>query len=83
MAGGDSGEVLEPGKPKESLLMQSVRYSNKDLQMPPKYQLPEAEIAVLEAWIEMGAPDPRTGTKITKASRLIGRRVENIGLSNL
>ena len=24
--------------------------------MPPKYQLAEAEIAVLESWIEMGAP---------------------------
>ena len=68
MAGGDSGEVLEPGKPNASPLMESVRYTNKDLQMPPKYQLAEAEIAVLGAWIEMGAPDPRTGIKVMKAS---------------
>ena len=64
MAGGDSGDVLEPGKPNASLLMDSVRYSNKDLQMPPKYQLTEAEIAVLENWVEMGAPDPRTGARM-------------------
>ncbi len=66
LAGGDSGEALEPGKPNSSLLVESVRYTNKDLQMPPKYQLAEAEISVLEDWVEMGAPDPRAGAKITK-----------------
>ncbi len=70
MAGGDSGDVLEPGKPNASLLMESVRYGNKDLQMPPKYQLTEAEIAVLENWVAMGAPDPRMGVKVTKASSI-------------
>ena len=66
-AGGDSGDVIEPGKPGASLLMETVRYTKKDLEMPPKYQLSAAEIAVLERWIEIGAPDPRTGKKITKA----------------
>ncbi len=60
-AGGDSGEVIEPGKPDASLLIESVRYKNRDLQMPPKYQLSDAEIEVLEDWVEMGAPDPRKG----------------------
>jgi len=68
LAGGDSGEALEPGKPGVSLLVESVRYANQDLQMPPKYQLSEAEVEVLEAWVEMGAPDPRTGTKVAKAT---------------
>jgi len=68
LAGGDSGDALEPGRPDESLLIESIRYGNQDLQMPPKYQLSETEIAVLEAWIEMGAPDPRTGAKVAKAS---------------
>ena len=68
MAGGDSGDVIEPGKPNASLVMESVRYANKDLQMPPKYQLSADEIAVLERWIAIGAPDPRTGKKIVKAS---------------
>ena len=68
MAGGDSGEVLEPGKPRESRLIESVRYGNTDLQMPPKYRLTDVEISVLARWIEMGAPDPRSGVKVTKAS---------------
>ena len=66
-AGGDSGEVIEPGNPSASLLMETVRYANKDLQMPPKYQLAADEISVLEDWISMGAPDPRTGSTVTKA----------------
>jgi hypothetical protein len=68
MAGGDSGEAVEPGKPKDSLLMEAVRYANKDLQMPPKYQLSETEIAVLADWIAIGAPDPRSDGKVTKAA---------------
>lgn len=68
MAGGDSGDVIEPGNPNNSSLLESVRYTNKDLQMPPKYRLAESEISVLENWVEMGAPDPRTGGKIIKAS---------------
>ena len=67
MAGGDSGDVLEPGNPNDSRLVESVRYTNKDFQMPPKYKLTEAEIAVLESWVKMGAPDPRTGVKVSKA----------------
>jgi mono/diheme cytochrome c family protein len=67
MAGGESGEAIEPGNPNESRLIESVRYKNSHLQMPPKYQLSEAEISVLERWVQMGAPDPRTGTKVTKA----------------
>jgi mono/diheme cytochrome c family protein len=67
-AGGDSGDAIEPGNAAGSLLMESVRYKNPDLQMPPKYQLAEAEIAVLETWIMMGAPDPRTGTNVAKAA---------------
>ncbi len=77
MAGGDSGEALEPGKPDKSLLMESVRYTNKDLQMPPKYQLSEAEIAVLDDWIEMGAPDPRTETKVKKAAGIDWEKGKN------
>jgi cytochrome c553 len=60
--GGDSGAALVPGKPEESLLMTAVRYTDKDMQMPPKKKLSEAEIAVLEEWIKVGAPDPREGS---------------------
>ena len=35
--------------------------------MPPKTALDPARVAVLETWVKMGAPDPRTGAAaITK-----------------
>ncbi len=57
-AGGDTGPALVPGKPDESALIEAVRYANEDFQMPPKQKLPDAEIAILEKWIRMGAPWP-------------------------
>ncbi len=65
-SGGDSGDAIQPGDARGSLLMDSVRYENADLQMPPKYQLAEPEIEAIETWINMGAPDPRVGGKVTK-----------------
>ena len=58
-AGGESGPVLDPGKPDSSLLIKAVRYTDDDVKMPPKGKLPAAAIADLEAWVRMGAPDPR------------------------
>lgn len=58
-AGGDSGPSLIPGMPDESLLIEAVRYHNRDLQMPPKNALPASDIAILEKWVALGAPDPR------------------------
>ena len=58
-AGGDSGAAIVKGDPKASLLIEAIRYGNRDLQMPPKNPLPEDKIAKLEKWITMGAPDPR------------------------
>ncbi|MEQ1852653.1 MAG: DUF1549 domain-containing protein, partial [Chthoniobacteraceae bacterium] len=57
--GGDSGAVIVPGNPEGSLLMKAVRHTDKDLQMPPKRQLAPEEIAALEEWVRLGAPDPR------------------------
>jgi len=70
--GGDSGPVIVPGKPEESLLWKSVRYDSADLQMPPKGRLSDSEIEALRQWIEIGAPDPRTGTSdsVSKSARL-------------
>ena len=58
--GGDSGPAITPGQPEKSLLVESIHYGNRDLQMPPKQRLAPEEIAVLEKWIQMGAPDPRS-----------------------
>jgi len=61
--GGDTGPALVPGNPDGSALMEAVRYTNEDFQMPPKKKLPDAEIAVLEKWIKMGAPWPEDASK--------------------
>ena len=62
LAGGDSGEVIAPGDPEKSRLIEAVRYHNRDLQMPPDNRLSAQEVAALEQWIKAGAVDPREGT---------------------
>src|SRR5688572_20889697 len=59
--GGKSGQpAIVPGSASGSLLLSAIAYTNSDLQMPPTKQLPSQVIADLAAWVEMGAPDPRT-----------------------
>lgn len=58
--GGDTGPALVPGKPDESLIIDAVRRSEELIDpMPPKSKLSDQQIAALEKWVEMGAPDPR------------------------
>ena len=68
--GGDNGAAVEPGNLKDSLLIEALRYTNKDFAMPPKKEggkLPDAVIADFEKWVQMGAPDPRDGeAKVVK-----------------
>jgi hypothetical protein len=63
LKGGASGVALVPGKPTESLLVQVVRGTAKDVdRMPPEkkgHPLKPEQIAALEEWVQMGAPDPR------------------------
>jgi hypothetical protein len=58
LAGGDSGAAVVPGKPDESLLIESVLYGEDSFQMPPAGKLPDAIIKNLQQWIRMGAPAP-------------------------
>jgi hypothetical protein len=68
LAGGNTGPAIVPGNPDKSLLIEAVRYTNPDLQMPPKGEkLTDAQVADLVAWIKMGAPDPRTATVAQKS----------------
>ena len=61
LKGGENGPVLVPGDPEKSRLISAIRYTNKDLQMPPNdNKLAANVINDLEAWVRMGAPDPRT-----------------------
>lgn len=57
LQGGDSGPVLEPGKPDESLLISSLKYESYE--MPPAGKLPDHIIRDFETWIAKGAVDPR------------------------
>jgi uncharacterized protein DUF1549/uncharacterized protein DUF1553/cytochrome c len=57
-SGGDTGPALIPGQPEKSAMVEAIHYANADFQMPPKSKLPDAEIAVLEKWIKLGAPWP-------------------------
>ena len=60
LKGGETGPAIVPGEPEQSLLIKAVRYTDKDLQMPPKdKRLADHEIADLVSWVRMGAPDPR------------------------
>ncbi|MSU34453.1 MAG: DUF1549 domain-containing protein [Pedosphaera sp.] len=58
--GGDSGPAVAPGDPDASRLILAVRYQDANLQMPPKEKLTPGQIADLEAWVKLGAPDPRS-----------------------
>ncbi len=57
LKGGDSGPAIVPGKPDDSLLIESVRYESNE--MPPNEKLGDAQIAALTKWVELGAPWPQ------------------------
>ena len=57
--GGDTGPLFVAGDPDQSLLIKAVRYKDEDLRMPPDgNKLTGAQVALLEAWVKMGAPLP-------------------------
>lgn len=59
LKGGQSGPAIQPGNPGASLLVQAVRRTRADLEMPPKKALSADQVQKLEQWVQMGAPDPR------------------------
>lgn len=58
-AGGDSGPVVVPGAPAESLVVKALEYLDPVLKMPPTGKLPDRVIEDFRSWIAAGAPDPR------------------------
>ena len=67
LKGGKTGPAIVSGDPDKSLLIEAIRYTNEDLQMPPKGEkLSTAQIADLTAWVKMGAPDPRRKSATAK-----------------
>lgn len=71
LTGGDSGPAIVPGKPNESLLINSLRYADDAYQMPPAGKLPGEVIADFEKWVEMGAPDPREAGSVPETRSAI------------
>ncbi|MEP6670037.1 MAG: PSD1 and planctomycete cytochrome C domain-containing protein [Chthoniobacter sp.] len=57
LKGGDTGPAFVPGKSADSLLVQSIRHEDRDLQMPKKAdKLPDEVIAKIVQWVDLGAP---------------------------
>ena len=69
LKGGDSGAAVTLGDPDKSLLIEAVKYTNSDLQMPPKKKLGKQAVADLEQWIRLGAPWPSGGPTAAAAKR--------------
>ena len=70
--GGESGAAVVPGDSQSSLLMEALRFEG--LEMPPTGKLSDEQIADFAAWIDMGAPDPRTGAGAKKKLDLAAAR---------
>ncbi|MDB4504180.1 hypothetical protein N9108_09540, partial [Akkermansiaceae bacterium] len=75
--GGDHGPAIIAGKPESSLLIRAVSYHDTELQMPPKKMLEAHEIAELEQWIKLGAPDPRTEETSVETIRMTLKEAKN------
>ena len=60
--GGADGKILVQGQPEKSRLIEALKWTDPDLQMPPKQQLSAEQIHWFEEWIKLGAPDPREGS---------------------
>src|ERR1051325_3834504 len=63
LRGGETGPAIIPGNPEKSLLITAIKYTDKDLQMPPpkgdtSRKLTDNVIADFIQWIQMGAPMP-------------------------
>ena len=65
LRGGDTGAAIVPGDAEKSSLLAALRF--EDVEMPPKGKLPNAVIKDFEAWIAMGAPDPRRADELPAA----------------
>jgi WD40 repeat protein len=70
MAGGASGEAVKPGSPDQSLLYR-VTSHQAEPNMPPKGKIPDADLAVLKKWIELGAPETAVG-----AAKVAARKID-------
>lgn len=66
MKGGGSGAVIEPGDPDASRLYALVSHSEEPKMPPNSPKIPDAELAVIKAWIAGGALE-NSGSKAVAA----------------
>ncbi len=57
MAGGSSGEAIAAGSPDSSRLYKAVAHLEEPFMPAKGPKIPEAEIAVIKRWFELGAPE--------------------------
>ena len=55
LKGGSRGAAVTPGHPEQSLLIEAVKRTG-ELKMPPGRALDAQQVAVLERWVQAGAP---------------------------
>jgi hypothetical protein len=67
MQGGGSGKVIEPGDFAGSTLFLAVTHAEEPFMPPNAPKIPDAEIDVIKAWIEAGAPETAGGVVAMKA----------------
>jgi len=73
LKGGAHGPAIAPGDPSTSLLLTAMEQGSK-LKMPPGSKLPDATVAAVRRWIELGAPwsekapEPHTTSDDTNAT---------------
>ena len=70
LKGGDTGPAVAPGDLEKSLLIDAIRWKDKDMQMPPKKPLPAEDVAFIEAWIKAGAVWPADAGPKTAAKKV-------------
>lgn len=57
--GGDHGPAVVPNDLGKSPLIRAIISHDPGTLMPPEEPLPPLEIALLQTWVLLGAPDPR------------------------
>ena len=66
--GGSKGPAIVPGQPDQSVLIEALGYTNRNLQMPPSGKLPDSVLADFVQWVALGAPDPRDAKAVNTAA---------------
>ncbi len=69
LKGGLSGRVILPGKAKDSLLIRHLLGQEKPRMPFEGAPLPDAQIALIRAWIDAGAPGPNDAVADAKVAR--------------